>query len=65
MPPFTIGVVFTEAPIYYTYTSQKYKKSLKRGFPQIKRFENGFENFFLILPETPLFLPDFSDWWES
>ena len=41
-PPHTIGVVVTETPIYYRYTSQK--KVLKRFF-----FKNGFEKNFPAL----------------
>ena len=47
---------------------KKVLQSEKNIFPQIKRFENGFEKssliwkFSLILAENPLFFPDFPDW---
>ena len=46
--------------------------SLKKHFPQIKRFENGLERkfpdlkfFSLILAENPPFSPDFPNWKKS
>ena len=62
-PALTIGVVFTETPIYYRYTSQTpctfllflSIHPLLENVPDLKFFA-------LILAEKTLFFHDFPDW---
>ena len=72
-PPLTIGVVFTETPIYYRYTYfPKVKPPHLKSFFFLrlkvwKWFWKKFPDFKfpLILAENPPFSPDFPDWKKS